>query len=202
MPFLRRVWSLVRRRGNGNRGGVDDPPPATASAPGSGSRPRAARTSSEGGNEAYVSEDETHVYGADDDNDMDVNLVGCDAGVTETDGRVSKEALKQNEKSEEWRADRAAHAHDASVFASLATSTVASAGTAAVTEALRVKQEIGIASHFVPQALALLFPLLEKDDTERSEKWSKFCESIVDGTYKGCGSDYEIVEWLQVAVPM
>jgi hypothetical protein len=50
------------------------------------------------------------------------------------------------------------------VFASLATSTVASAGTAAVTEALRVKQEIAIASHFVPQALALLFPLLEKDD--------------------------------------
>ena len=49
---------------------------------------------------------------------------------------------------------------------------------------------------------AELFPLLEKDDTERSEKWSKFCESIVDGTYKGCGSDYEIVEWLQVAVPM
>jgi hypothetical protein len=93
-------------------GGRRRPPPATASAPGSGSRPRAARTSSEGGNEAYVSEDETHVYGADDDNDMDVNLVGCDAGVTETDGRVSKEALKQNEKSEEWRADRAAHAHE------------------------------------------------------------------------------------------
>jgi hypothetical protein len=106
----------------------------------------------------------THVMWNYDDNDMDVNLVGCDAGVTETDGRVSKEALKQNAKSEEWRADRAAHAHDASVFASLATSTVASAGTAAVTEALRVKQEIAIASHFVPQALALLFPLLEKDD--------------------------------------
>ena len=183
-------------------GGRRRPPPAMASALGSGSRPRAARTSSEGGNEAYVGEDETHAYGAGDDSDMDVNLVGCDASVTETDGRVSKEALKQNEKSEEWRADRAAHAHDASVFASLATSTVASAGTAAVTEALRVKQEIAIASHFVPQALALLFPLLEKDDTERSEKWSKFCESIVDGTYKGCGSDYEIVEWLQVAVPM
>ena len=179
-------------------GGRRRPPPATASASGSGSRPRAARTSSEGGNEAYVGEDETHAYGAGDDSDMDVNLVGCDASVTETDGRVSKEALKQNEKSEEWRADRAAHAHGASVFASFATSAVASAGTAAVTEALRVKQEIAIASHFVPQALALS----EKDDTERSEKWSKFCESIVDGTYKGCGSDYEIVEWLQVAVPM
>ena len=172
-------------------GGRRRPPPATASAPGSGSRPRAARTSSEGGNEAYVGEDETHVYGADDDSDMDVNLVGCDAGVTETDGRVSKEALKQNEKSEEWRADRAAHAHGASVFTSFGTSGVATAGSAAVIEAMRVKQELAITSHFVPQALALS----EKGDTERSnEKWSKFCESIVDGTYKGWGSDYEIVD--------
>ena len=176
-------------------GGRRRPPPATASAPGSGSRPRAARTSSEGGNEAYVGEDETHVYGADDDSDMDVNLVGCDASVTETDGRVSKEALKQNEKSEEWRADRAAHAHGASVFTSFGTSGVATAGDAAVTEALRVKQELAITSHFVPQALALSS---EKGDERSSdEKWSKFCESIVDGTYKG-GSDYEILDYQRV----
>ena len=181
------------------------PPAATGSAPGSGSGPRPARTSSEAGREddtyAYGADD-THAYGAGDDSDMDVNLVGGDAGVTEADGTVSREALKQKEKSEEWRFDRKAHAHGASMFASFATETVASAGTAAVTESLRVRQETAITSHFVPQALALLFPLLEKDDTERSEKWSKFCESIVDGTYKGCGSDYEIVEWLQVAVPM
>ncbi len=137
----------------------------------------------------------THVYGADDDSDMDVNLVGCDAGVTEPDGRVSKEALKQNEKSEEWRADRAAHAHGASVFTSFGTSGVATAGNADVIEAMRVKQELAITSHFVPQALALS----EKGDTERSsEKWSKFCESIVDGTYKGWGSDYEIVDYQRV----
>jgi hypothetical protein len=175
-------------------GGRRRPPPATASAPGSGSRPRAARTSCEGGNESYVGEDETHAYGAGDDSDMDVHLVGCDAGVTEPDGRVSKEALKQNEKSEEWRADRAAHAHGASVFTSFGTSGVALSGSAAVTEALRVKLELAITSHFVPQALALL----GKDDTERSEKWSKFCESIVDGTYKGYGEDYDIVEWQRV----
>jgi hypothetical protein len=178
------------------------PRAATGLAPGSGSGPRPARTSSEGGNEAYVGEDDTHAYGADDthaygagdDSDLDVNLVGGDAGVTEADGTVSREALKQKEKSEEWRADREAHAHGASMFASFATSTVASAGTAAVTESLRVRQEIAIASHFVPQALALL----DMDDEERAAKWSSFSESIVDGSYKGIGTYYEVLEYHNV----
>jgi hypothetical protein len=114
---------------------------------------------------------------------MDVNLVGGDAGVKEA-------TKKQKEKSEEWRFDRKAHAHGASMFASFATSTVASAGTAAVTESLRVRQETAITSHFVPQALALL----DMNDEERAAKLSYFSESIVDGSYKGQGSDYEVLD--------